>query len=357
MMEVTNSEVQTYKNCPNLHGLKFVELLEPMGPDPDAEPDAAGFGRLAHVGMSAAWESTRQGVSTFPGFFRAAEGAVRAVAGDNDGGVVEVLRVAIRGQLRELTTHKLIATEQSFALKVAGVIYKGQIDLITEHDGQLVVWDHKFSSQIDAWARRAQLDTQKFGYVKAVEKRFGRPVNRYVWSITRRKEPSRPRVLLLTKQLAAELGEHGAGLMRRQESEGEPMGLVSVAACDTTPEVYLDALLDQQVDRGIDISVEQQAKLDELKAAYFGKWYAQEETYVSPADMQRWESELRVVVRRMREDAKPGAVRYRNPDNCTSPGRKDCDWRTVCLNDTPETRALYQIRTSKHQELTSTPWT
>lgn len=340
---ITNSEVQAYKDCPMYWWFKYVQMMELIQePDPES---AASFGTIGHLGAAAAWAAKSYGASSYSEFYQAAEKAVRD-AGD-DGSVADVLRITIRGQLKELMTHEVVGIEVPFKIKLkSGLWFAGKMDLITRHMGQLVVWDHKFSSSVDVFSRRAWLDTQKFGYCRAAEEMFQEPVTRFAWSVTRRRVPSRPRVLRITKAQA----EPRPHLWEEQERHNTPLGYVSTAACDTTPEVYLDALLEQELSRGLTATAEQTAIVEQLKGD-FGKWYAQEETYVSARQLDDWALETMAIHARMRQDAKPGARLYKNPSRCTGPGRSGCEYNSPCLSPGPETMALYSIRKTKHAEI------
>lgn len=384
-MDITNSETTAFRACPAMHGYRYIERLEL-----DRErATAASWGTLGHAGMEAAWKyawQQRESQGEKPSFNKVlsvakaaaearAQQYIDSMPEDDQWGTQEeeaeairrqaielgeVLPITLRRCWRAICTHKFIAAEYTYKFPLPwGDNYEGQIDLITydpEAD-RLVVWDHKFTASVDAYEGRLQLDTQCVGYMWAVRQTGwtgAKEASNFVWSLTRRKKPSTPRVLKLSKKAAADFSnkENGAALLAQQETSGEPQGLVSAAACDTLPEVYEEALLEQELVRLTNRTLEQEERLKQIVSGD-QKWYRQEEHYINDAAIARWLSELQVDAERMKQATANEAYRTRNPGNCASPQSYKCDYRDVCLSDAPETRALYRIRKSKHAELSA----
>lgn len=381
MRLVTNSEISTFRMCPNRWWFRYIEML---GLAAKATP--ASWGTLGHEGIRAAWkmaqylkrsglmESQPTGVS-LDRCINAAQLAVRTkgegLVSESEGDEEEIgrqidevsdgIHVTVRGMWDAMVRHRLLGTEIPFSVPfpIEGVGYAGQIDLVTyDPEAQrIVVWDHKFTSSVDSYEGRLQLDTQSAGYIYAVQELQKQgafqgyndaPVGLFVWSLSRRKVPSEPRVNKFTKKAAKETGLQV--LLDDQERGGEPMGYVSSAACDTLPEVYLSALVKQEAERFLPRTSEQLDRLEVIRRDAV-RWYKREEHHIGDDQIDRWLREAMVTVQQILAAEKNEELRIRNPGACAYPGTFKCDMDQVCLVDAPETRALYQIRTDPHAEI------
>lgn len=381
MRLVTNSEIALFRACPQRWWFQYGELLSP----PPRAATPASWGTLGHEGMRAAWgeaarlKAARQPVSVERcaevGRLGILSKEVELVSEALENGQVDQIEqiheqadevkrgidVTVLGMRDALERHVLIGTEIPFAVPfpVDGVQYGGQIDLVTwDPDAQrIVVWDHKFTSSVDAYEGRLQLDTQSSGYIYAVRELQragvfhevpGGTVGAFVWSLSRRKVPSVPHVNKLTKKDATVLGLMGA--FAEQEASGTPLGYVSSAACDTLPAIYEQALEEQESVRLIPRTDAQVERLREIERG-IGKWYKQEEHHIGDQQIDRWLAEAVVSVKQMLAAEKDPSLRIRHPGHCSTPQSYRCDYDMICLVDEPEVRALYQVRTKQHAEI------
>jgi hypothetical protein len=318
--------------------------------------------QLDGVSLDACIESARRGVDAKADELldKAEDEEVNAIEEQRDQ-VMDGIGVTVRGMWEAMKSHRLLGTEIAFKLPINddGDEYAGQIDLVT-YDPEMqriVVWDHKFSSSVDAYEGRLQLDTQSAGYVWAVgelqkqgyfKDYNSEPVGAFVWSVSRRKVPTSPRVNKLTKKAAKELNMQA--LLDEQEKSGEPMGYVSSAACDTLPHLYQEALVKQELERFLPATDEQRERFVQVQREMH-RWYKQEEHFIGREQITRWGVEALVTLKQMKAATKNRELRIRNPGACAYPGTFKCDYDQVCLMDAPETRALYQVRTKKHAEI------
>ena len=138
-------------------------------------------------------------------------------------------------------------------------------------------------------------------------------------------------------------------LADREKATGESHGLVSTAAIDTTADVYDRALLDQ-VDRGLQVTDKQRALLERLRQQG-DRYFARFAFWRTAEDLARWRDELWTEARLMRSAERSAALRTRNPGQCTQANSLPCAYRPVCMDDTDETRALYRVAGSRHEEV------
>lgn len=328
-MGYTNSEISTKRLCTARHGFRYVQMLSPVE---TAEDDPADFGRRAHLGMA---EGARLLASGVP----LREAALRAAAGTEGDDCSLVVEAAMLNMPPEL---EILGWEVPFKVDLGGEDYEGQMDLIVYDRSRnaLAVWDHKFVSSPDMYEGRAALDTQSTGYIYALRQMRDRgdewlakagvtgstTVDEFVWNLVRKKIPSTPRVLA--------------------------SGQVSAAACDTTPEIYRMALVDQELEGRGKATADQLGRLGAIEAAA-GKWQRRETRYISDEEIERWKAEtleeIRDIQKLVAGDVKP----RRSPEGCYAYFRK-CEFSELCvLGDAAKsaTAGLYKVRTKKHQEL------
>ncbi len=413
---VTNSEVSTFRQCRARHGFAYIDLLRPLvTPMPLAWGDLYHHG--AEVGWQAAWRDTEASTETrLQLALGAAPVAIAERAAkhiktieetsfeehvDKDAlcsETEESAKVAswsvghyfqqARGDLSMVP----LLIEGSFqaqiptAAGVGGLLASaGKMDLLLwdRELGRIVVQDHKgIGSDVHGIEKRLELDTQLVGYVcgaKALLKALRTPgdidkalqttqaaklvaakdwgnlmgatVGSIAYNVVRRKMPNRPHLNLLKKSQC--LIPEQFALLREQEADGNPRGEVSVAAIDTLPEIYQQALEAQIMDRSLPATDKQQALLAKLRAS--GDTYFTQIEYFKGADaIERWRQELWVEAKRMRQAERDPAQRTRNPLACTLPSSPRCPYATVCLtpND-PAAQRGYRVAKSKHEELTN----
>ncbi len=265
------------------------------------------------------------------------------------------------------------------------VQFAGRRDLVLwdRSINRIVVQDHKGTrNNVRSLEKKLPLDTQFSGYVYELKLRLSTPAGRdfllgemrsrtatpagalavieahadeitkarvgaVAFNVLRRKRPAVPKRNLLKKNQAVTEGQKL--LFQLQEETKNPMGEVSVAALDTTPQVYADALLEQVSERELPITPKQREFLDRLKAAG-DTYFAQLEWFRGDRELERWRTEVLIDARRIR-GVKRGD-RTRNPGACSLPQSPPCAFASLCANpDGPLVRADYVRVDTPHQEL------
>lgn len=369
---ITTSEVQCARDCMNRHHFKYRERLRPK-----VEGKALAIGHIFHGGMSAGllagWSnvdgltvderlerqiaaSTAKVDAQVQAWVQAQAlhdrnadySALEAFATDG----AEMLRFMLSNYLREargdLTALMLVDVEAAFAVRLRDSIgrtmpvrFDGVRDALfydPVHNA-LELHEHKTVSNMpEDIGKRAEMDPQTAGYMYALLElrkqgalKFfdGRPVpqdavlGRVAYNAVRKKRPRQPNV--------------------NQD------GRVSVAAIDTTAEIYIRAL-DDQAARGIPVNEKQLAKAQEL-ATRRGAYYHRHEFYRTREEIERWRVDIAVDAARIRQAERDPRFRTRNPGHCNMPWSLSCEYRPVCLDDTPETRALYNVSSDAHPEV------
>ncbi len=250
---------------------------------------------------------------------------------------------------RDLTDLLLVDTEKPFAVPVRDAIgRKTRLEFHGVRDAlfydpvynALELHEHKTVSNLpEDIGKRAEMDPQTSGYMYALveDRNAGRlkfpdgtpvPANavlgRIAYNAIRKKVPATPKV--------------------------NKDGTVSVAAIDTTGELYMAALNEQQHERKIPVTDKQLEKLRELTArgqTYFGRVEYQK----TRAEIERWRSDTLVDASRIRGANTNPALRTRNPGNCNMAWSMKCEYRQPCLDDTPESRAMFRVLEDAHPEI------
>lgn len=370
---VTTSEVQCARDCMNKHHFKYRERLRPK-----VEGKALSIGHIFHGGMSAgllAGWSNVDGLSVDDRLARQIAAATSDVdakvqawvqaqavhdkradysaleAFATEGG--EMLRFMLSNYLREsradLTGLLLVDVERAFGVRLRDSIgrkmpvrFDGVRDALfydPVHNA-LELHEHKTVSNMPQdIGKRAEMDPQTAGYMYALlELRKegsltffdGRPVpgdavlGRVAYNAVRKKRPSTPKV--------------------NQD------GRVSVAAIDTTAEIYVRALDEQALVRKIPVDAKQLAKAQEL-ASRSGAYFHRHEFYRTREEIERWRTDIAVDAARIRQADRDPRYRTRNPGHCNMPWSLSCEYRAVCLDDVPENRALYNVSSDAHPEV------
>lgn len=410
---VTNSEVTCFRQCKAKHGFAYIDLLRPqLTPHPlnwgtlyhhgaDAAwmaawtwPEASIEARLAaalgaapvSIGEKAAEHIAEIEGATYHGDVNkdelcqetedAAKGASWSVA-------------HYLHQARNDLAMVPIMVEGSYEVKIptAGgkggmLVAAGKTDLVLFdlQLGRIVVQDHKgTASDVHSIEKRLELDTQLVGYVCAVKalidgltspsdlaslpttaaaklvlaRHFaqlrGATVGSIGYNVVRRKMPSAPNLNLLKKN-ACITAEHFE-LLKAQETDGVARGEVSVAAIDTLPKMYSDALEAQIMGRSLPATEKQLALLERLRAKG-DSFFAQIEYFKGADAIERWRKELWVEAKLMRQAEREPELRTRNPMACTLPSSPPCAYSLVCLNPgDPAALRSYRVAKSKHEEL------
>lgn len=284
-----------------------------------------------------------------------------------------------------------LAIEAAFRCKIPNAAGNGGM-LIQDGVFDLVLWDplegilsledHKTTGYgIETLAPRLPLDTQMSGYVRALRVLLDQQfptgdfwaqttwaarvaasveapriqkaqVGSIAFNVVRRALPSTPSINLLKLPAGmAKLQTPLADLLRAQEADGVPRGLVSAALIDTTAAVYQEALDRQVHDRFQAVTDKQLQRLSELEQRRDG-YFAQEQFYRGPDELERWRKEMWVEARQIREAERDPSMRTRNPHACTSPSAPKCVYAAVCLDpESPVARAEFRAATSRHEEI------
>lgn len=374
---VTNSEIQAFRDCPQKWGLAYEQGLRPRH-----TPRALSFGTAVHAGLAAAIRSPiddamKHGIA-----------AARSAQTEWFGGLNAEDLTA--DQLDELAAdaassvalatwmveHYIetfaedwkwlvpLGVERAFTLRavnsrglrVGHLAYSGVWDLIAydRRYEDIVQMDHKTTSgNVDTVDRRVELDPQIAGYVWALR--------RALWHGD--KSIGETRLDLGSSSLTAgevrriEAREVNTGRViynvLRKKRPGMPKvnkdGRVSVAAIDTTGELYAQALREQE-QRGFAVSEEQDALLVKLQGRG-DAFLSRREFFRTDAEIERWRRELFVDASRVRQAQADPDHRTRNPGHCTMPWSMPCSYRNICLHpDDAEFRAGFVVM-PRHTEV------
>lgn len=373
---VTNSELATFRDCPQKHHFVYRERLRPRL---RAKPLA--LGSILHDGLAAGFVAgyspeamllptsqrlTRQIVAARAVVKKGRERwfAERELVNDNaDGEALDAESIETATMLdfmvqqyfeatqSDLNEFRLVAVERPFRVPVRDRLGRaralwseGVIDWIaySPEYHQLILGEHKTLTGDPAQLeKRVEMDPQTSGYLYALRemleagelKFFGTSevvprdagLGRTIYNGLRKAYPKEPAI---NKDLH-----------------------VSAALIDTTAEVYADALARQVHERGLPIKEKQQERLDELrrrKGAYFGRT----EYFRTNAEVERWRWETYTDANRIRESDRDETRRTRNAGHCTHAWSMSCVYKQVCLDPhAPELRAEFRVVEDRHTEV------
>jgi hypothetical protein len=384
---VTNSEESCFDQCPAKWGFRYADGLRPVSPE-----IAPSMGTILHAALEAALPvAYKPPIGTVGEAILA--GMAAAVA-EADAFVERVTQAGLPPELEESVVDEarafvpvvnwhlenffrqtyardsqlqLLAVERSFEVPLLdprgrpnGRYRQGKIDAIW-YDPQtkaLLVDDHKsVGHDVNSVERRLFLDNQMTGYLYAVgqmAKRGGLDVPKDAvgatvrYNVFRRAAPKSPKVNKVRKNDGAH--DVTADLARLEGVDGVARGLVSVAACDTTAEIYCAAIDEQFIARGLPPTAEQVERLRQLKESP-NAYFVRIEHYRTAEEVNRWRTEAWVKAQRIRAAEKDPSLRTRSPVSCTMGSSPRCAYQPVCVQDAPETRALYRVATTKHEEV------
>lgn len=404
---VTNSELEAWRTCPARWGFAYAELLRPK-----VDPIPITFGSLTHAGCAAGWMAAWQQPeisraerlslalsvvpTTIAHYAAEAREKIRSAGAEDEAEQLAELDVMQRtatwaaSHYFERATADLdlvpLEVESSFRVQIptkAGqggmLALDGVIDLVLwdRESGRLLVEDHKTTGvDVGSFEKKAPLDTQLSGYVVAVRQLQSRAglghgqntplgaravvdrhavelmratVGTIVYNVIRRAVPKAPKLNLLKKKDAITTGL--MALLREQDADEIPRGEVSVAECDTLPEVYNDALLAQFAERELTITDKQRDFLERLKNKG-DTFFRQLEYFRGDSELERWRKEIWTDARRMREALRDDTLRTRNPGACSHPWSPRCRYSVVCASpESPEAREQFRVATSPHEEV------
>jgi hypothetical protein len=370
---VTTSEVQAFRDCPNKHHFRYRERLRPK-----VEGKALAIGHIFHAGMSAGLLAGWKDIDGLTPDQRVAnqiqaatanvaqqvfDWVAKVVEHDSNANYVALQEFAedagsmisfmlsnyFEQAKRDLATLILLEVERPFAVPVRDSVgrktrleFQGVRDAVFYDPtyNAIELHEHKSVAHLpEDIAKRAEMDPQTSGYMYAlIEDRAagrlkfldGKPVpadamlGRVAYNAVRKKRPSVPKV--------------------------NKDGKVSVAAIDTLPAIYEEALRVQVDARKIPVTQDQEEKLAELQARG-NTYYGRVEYQKTREEIERWRSDTLVDASRIRAANADPARRTRNPGNCNMAWSLPCEYRSVCLDDSPEIRAMFRVDEHAHPEV------
>lgn len=297
------------------------------------------LGSLVHVGL----EKLYKGMMAGDTVNRSASNAALAMYPDMDAdddtvqlcnqATDTVDRYARRYWHNDWSDFKVIAVEQEFNVPLPGkkqlskTWLRGFFDLVLleKSTDRLVLVEHKTTAgDVTNFDRMFDVDTQLPAYVYALEylqnkgKMPGTSVGEVIVNAIRTKGPSQPKIL--------------------------KNGTVSIAQCDTTKQIYVDALQRQVDDHNIAPFDKQYERRDSLPE-FETKWMTRHAWLYTMSDVIRTTSELLATGQLIRHAQAGRLLCTRNSNACVPANQPKCAYRDVCRNDTPEMRAsMYQPR-------------
>ena len=363
---LSNSEMQTFRDCPEKWGFVYVDLLRPK-----VEGRALAVGHVVHAGLAA-------GIRTYPKADLAIPAAVNAVDGelaqylarlaDSKTEADEYERLAMEaeelsGLVRFMVTHYFethaendarylvpVLVERAFEVNVPNSLGRrtptnlgGVLDALyyDTENGDLLLDEHKTcSTHPGSVEKRIEFDPQISGYLFAIqamaqagqiqvpgltpEQVAKLRVGRTRYNVLRKKVPSVPKV-------------------NKDET-------VSVAAIDTLARFYEAALQAQEL-RGKPRTEAQGTLLERLTGKgdpFLGRY----EFFRNEEEIEAWRRETIVQGGRIRAALRDRSTLYRNPGHCAMPWSLSCAMRDVCLNPTdPMVRSTYRVAKDAHEEI------
>lgn len=369
---VTDSELQTWRSCPQKHQFQYRDRLRPF-----VEGRALAVGSIFHGGMAsglrAGWS---EGWKSRPTSQRLADQIAASALGIDDlvmkwaskvvahstdvdfeklSADVDTTASMVKWMLahyftqtqHDLSTLVLVEVEAAFLVDLHNkrghvaphLKYSGVRDAVMYDPqyNQIVLFEHKTAGgdprQIE---KRVEMDTQTKGYLYALKQQranmvavdgtplAGAFLGRVAYNVLRKSQPKAPKV--------------------------NKNGMVSVAACDTTAELYKAALDEQAHVRNLSVSPDQVEFFQALEAKG-DSWFARVEHHQTPDEIERWRSDTFVDAGRIREAERDPAKRTRNTGNCNMAWSLPCVYRQICLDNSPELRGMFRVASDPHAEV------
>jgi hypothetical protein len=373
---VTDSELGTFRSCPQLHHFKYREKLAPL-----LDAKALAIGSIFHHGMRdgirAGWAP---GTASMPTSQRVAGQIAAATASIDDlvntwagnllqhGTSLDFERLAeevdetaamvkwmltpyFKQSAADLTNLVLVGAERPFQVvmndrrgrPVGHLRYTGVQDAVYYDPGynQLVLDEHKTTGgDPRVLEKRVEMDTQAAGYLHALREEMQLAV------------PLAAGGKIIPRD--AGIGRVRYNGLRKAYPKAPSVnqdGKVSVAATTTTVEMYRAALDAQVTERKIAVTQKQQEFLERLSSEG-DKFFARVEWHRSDADIERWRRDTFYDAKRIREADRDEDARTRNTGHCNMPWSLPCSFRALCLDPTaPELRKNYKTRGDVHAEV------
>jgi hypothetical protein len=383
---LTNSESECYDECPAKHGYAYHELLRPIA---IAKPLQRGT--LYHAGVAAGWRAAWAAdfwhlplVERVELARTAASEAIERLSAEASAELSraealpkrfdeleDVTRIATWGAKRyfqerqgdlDPVRYLPLAVEQAFSVRLpnaAGhptiVQFEGVIDLVLyDREMDMIrIEDHKMPEDgPSALEKKIDLNTQTTGYLAVVRELQKLPTHPFWACAAQCAALGDPQILgrIPNAQTGLVAFNVMTGKLPREPKINQK-GDVSVAECSTLPEIYERALLDQAMDRGIEISPKQRERLEKIRAKV--RWFEQMEFPRSDEEIQRWLAETLVKARLIRESGRNPELRVRRPVHCSSASSYVCAYKAVCIDPTSDAvrRVSYRVATDSHEEV------
>lgn len=370
---VTDSELQTWSSCPQKHHFQYRDRLRPL-----VEGKALAVGSIFHHGMArglvAGWDT---GWKSRPNSQRLADQIAASAVGIDDlvmkwaskvvahsVGVVDFEKLSadvdttaamVKWMLAhyftqtqgDLTTLVLVEVEHAFHVDIHNkrghvapyLKYAGVRDAVMFDPAynQIVLMEHKTAGgdprQIE---KRVEMDTQTKGYLYALKQQratmhavdgtplAGAFLGRVAYNVLRKSQPKSPKV--------------------------NQNGMVSIAACDTSAELYKAALDEQAHVRALSVTQEQAEFFKKIEGKG-DSWFARVEHHQTADEIERWRSDTFVNASRIREAERDPAKRTRNTGHCNMAWSLPCQYRSICLDNSPELRSQFRVAQDPHSEV------
>lgn len=355
-IKVTQSELSTFRTCRKKWDFRYRQALIPL-----RTPKPLTVGAHFHHALRALYRAIQLGARSLDDMLKVTRSELAQLAHEHQASLLDAYvdagpdersrillemesagreaAVAVEMYVRtfgvsDAEEYEVLAVERTFEVPLGdgrshGML-AGQIDLALRHRRSGIVWlgEHKTTSgsaaDLDA---RLDLDGQVRAYLYAMRSLFpGEELGGVILNATRKRAPAVPKV--------------------------NKDGRVSVAACDTTRDIYL-AALEAQERGGVAITAAQRDFAETLPWST-ARWITRHEVYIPPAHVDEWVAEARADLRLLRassDGAKRALPITRNPASCTLPWTRPCAYREICVDDSPERRAAEYRVGRRYEEL------
>ena len=400
----------TFRTCRAKHGFEYIDLLRPRLP-----ASVLTWGNCIHAGLEAGYlaaygpgcagrlgralEGVDVGVRTYHAeYLVKLDELVRDGHLDDDTAQerfedsAKLLNVALwAGDHFFKATRKdlegplvLLGVEEAFKVPMynaagrpMGLTLSGVIDVLwwDPEMRAILVDDHKTVPElVGTTEKRIELDPQMSGYMHAAHHKVRtgelKPVDgselpagaadrlggcRY--NAIRRSMPKVPKVNKVKKNdgpvqaVGREPWPDITATLRELEAEhSQSLGLVSTAQQDTTGDMYQAALDEQANMRHLPVTDDQRGMAERL-SRQGDRYFARFEFWRNADERDKWRREVMAEAKLMRWAERDPSMRTRNAGACSNAGSMPCAFRAVCVDDQPETRALYRVAGIKHEEV------
>ena len=228
-MRVSYSAVQSWRACEQQYFYSYVDKLKPKLAQAPLE-----LGTLIHNFMEALYSE-----GTFDAGKKALKKDAKEVrsmaklaadlgSDDTANELLAIPRTAkrlmsayyrVHGK-NDLETHRIVMAERWFQLEVKkGIYLPGKIDLITEHDDEYYLWEHKTTGNIPKATSRFS-DLQTLLYVVAAQELWDINISNIRWNYIRTTPPHYPTTLKSGRLSVAKNNVTTVGLVKKAIKDG-----------------------------------------------------------------------------------------------------------------------------------------